>query len=339
MNLEKKKNGRARILGSALALAMAGFASTAAADAVIFNTGDPATATVALGVNDLGHLNTSTGNVATNATATGLAAKNASGQWVDATSPGCLCEGWGVAVNGATSGYANVASSTAGLSLDSFSSTSSTATSAVSLASMPGLSITHEYKPSASNDLFEAVVTIANTTGSTVTDTTYRRVMDWDVPPTEFEEYVTIGGTATTTLLKASGDNGFMTSDPLNTSGYTISCGLTTDFEDCGPADHGAVFDFDFGDLADGDSRTFSIFYGASTSESAAFASLGEVGAELYSFGQSNNGEVSGEPLTYTFAFKGVGGSVVVPVPEPATLSLLGLGLLGLGAARRRYKA
>lgn len=338
MNLEKKKNGRVKILGSAFALAMAGFASTAAADAVIFNTGDPATATVALGVNDLGHLNTTTGNIATNAGATGLASK-IDGRWVDATSPGCFCEGWGVAVNGSVSGYANDSTGIGGLSLDSFSSTSSTATSAVSLTSMPGLSITHEYKPSSSSDLFEAVVTIANNTGFTVTDTTYRRVMDWDVPPTEFEEYVTIGGTATTTLLKASGDNGFMTADPLNTSGYTISCGLTSDFEDCGPSDHGAVFDFDFGELADGDSRTFSIFYGASTSESAAFASLGEVGAELYSFGQSNGGEVTGEPLTYTFAFKGVGGVVVVPVPEPATLSLFGLGLLGLGAARRRYKA
>ena len=322
-------------------LAGALFATEATADAVIFNTGDETTATVALGVKDLGHLNTTTDNVVVNASATGLAGK-IDGEWQDATSPGCLCEGWGVAVNGTTSGYANVAGGTAGLTLDSFTSTSSTATSAVRLTSLPGLSVTHEYAPSASSDLFEVTVSIANNTGAAVSDTTYRRVMDWDVPPTEFSEYVTIGGTATTSLLKASGDNGFLTSNPLFASNYTISCPATSDFEDCGPADHGAVFDFDFGTLEDGETYTFKTFYGASTTESGALAALGEVGAELFSFGQSVGGEGTGEPLTFIFAFSGVGGSVVVPppssVPEPGTLGLLMAGLIGFGARKWHRK-
>lgn len=318
-------------------------ASQATADAVIFNTGVEGTATVALGVKDFGHLNTTVDNVATNASATGLAGR-IGGAWEDATSPGCLCEGWGVAVNGTTSGYANVAAGSANLTLDSFASTGSTATSAVHFTSLPGLSVTHAYQPSASADLFEAVVTIANTTGSDVTDVTYRRAMDWDVPPTEFSEYVTIQGTGTTTLLKASGDNGFMTSNPLVTSGYTRTCPLTADFVDCGPSDHGAVFDFDFGTIADGEEYSFSIFYGASTSESAALAALGVVGAELYSFGQPSTGADTGEPLTFIFAFSGVGGTVIVPPPPtpgtpvnaPGALALMGLGLLGIAARRRK---
>ena len=46
------------------------------------------------------------------------------------------------------------------------------------------------------------------------------------------------------------------------------------DFEDNGPADHGAYFRFKFGDLATDASRTFQIFYGAAASESAALAAI-----------------------------------------------------------------
>ncbi len=329
-----------RILSIAVAALSLGVVEQAAAAAVIFNTGDSATATVALGINDFGHLNTAVGNVAANASATGLAGK-IGGDFVDATSPGCLCEGWGIAVNGTTSGYANESAGSAGLVLDSFTSTSSTATSAVHLTSLPGLEVTHQYMPSASGDLFEAKVTISNTTLAAVNNVTYRRVMDWDVPPTEFREYVTIGGTATTTLLKGSGDNGFASSNPLAADSLTISCPLTTDFVDCGASDHGAIFDFDFGTLASGESYTFSTFYGASTSEAAAFAALGAVGAELFSFGQSDGGEVSGEPLTFIFAFSGVGGTAVIPgptgsVPLPGTIALFSAGLLGLRMSRRK---
>ncbi len=330
--------------GACLALASSTLlmANNTSAAAVIFNTGDETTATVALGVNDLGHLNTSVGNVATNASATGLSYKDASGAWVDATSPGCLCEGWGAAADG-ISGYANVSGGTAGLTLTSFSSTTSTATSIVTLTSLPGLTITHEYKPSASSALFEAVVTMTNTSAVAMTDTRYTRAMDWDVPPTEFAEYVTIAGTATTTDLLFSSDNGFATSNPLG-SGRTdlAGCGTTTDFIDCGSSDHGALFDFGFGDLAAGESKTFSIFYGAAGTEVDALAALGTVGAELYSLGQSStaDGPTLGTPTTFIFGFSGVGGTVLIPppagVPEASSLMLMVIGLLGFGATRRK---
>ena len=77
------------VLGAAIMFGSAEFAP-AKADAVIYNTGSAATGTVALGVVDFGQLNTSVGNIAANAGATGLAAKFADGSWRDATSPGCL---------------------------------------------------------------------------------------------------------------------------------------------------------------------------------------------------------------------------------------------------------
>jgi type IV pilus assembly protein PilY1 len=230
------------------------------------------------------------------------------------------------------------------LTVDSFTATDSTATSVVSMTSMPGLTVTHEYMPSAAANVFEAVVTIANGTDDGVTDVRYTRAMDWDIPPTEFEEYVTIGGTGTTANLLFSSDNGFASPDPLEGGRDDLAgCGTTTDFTDCGAADHGAIFDFGFGDLAVGESLSFSIFYGATANEADALAALGTIGAELYSFGQSsdNGGQLSGEPATFIFAFSGVGGTVVVPptgVPAPFTLGLLGLGLVALRLNRPRKK-
>ena len=171
-------------------------------------------------------------------------------------------------------------------------------------------------------------VTITNTSASTVADVRYTRNMDWDIEPTAFSEFVTIGGSVGATAVLSTVDDGFGSSDPFS-SHFPIVAGGTGDFTNLGPDDHGARFNFGFGALAAGESKTFEIFYGASDSTKTAFLALGAVGAEVYSLANAN---IRGTPgaETFIFGFKGVGGTpIATPLPGAALLLMTGLGALG----------
>ena len=226
---------------------------------------------------------------------------------------GCWCEGWGAMDRIAgVAGWASVANGgvASTLTLTGFATTADTAVSTVELGG--NLRIRHTYHPSSRPELYQLDLTVENI-GSADADVLYRRAMDWDVPPTEFDEFVTIAGSHPR-LLEAT-DNGFNDVDPR----VPLSdLGARGTFEDIGPDDRGAVFDFAFGTIAPGEQVGLTMFYGASSSEAGALAALAGVGAQLYSLGQSNtpDGPTLGTPTTFAF---GVADDVVESGPVIAT--------------------
>ena len=271
--------------------------------------------TIEMGVNPAGDLNVQ-GNVLSsgrpvNTTYVGLRYLPTG---AESTADGCLCEGWGVAdtilkIAGGANESAD--SGSFGLTIESFQFDPTTARSVVIVQgtnSGPVFRVTHYYHPSVTINLYQVDVTIENIS-SDATHVLYRRVMDWDIEPTAFSEYSTMNK-GTSTNLYFTSDNGFASANPLSGPSHIL---VTGNFVDSGPADHGALFDFDFGLVAPGDSVFFRTYYGAAGTEADANRAVARVGAEAYSYGQPNtpNGPSRGEPNTFIFAFGGIGGTLL----------------------------
>jgi hypothetical protein len=291
--------------------------------------------TIMLGVHSEGHLNVP-GGPPSSGTGTTVVGLRYLPTGAEATAPGCLCEGWGAAdaYSGVT-GYANESvDGIINITPISFFTTTTTAMSTVEIQDV--LRVTHDYHPTPLTPyLYEVEVTIENISAATV-QPRYRRVMDWDIEPTAFAEYVTIQ-TGTASNIIFTSDDGFATANPL---GPQTSLNFTGEAIDDGPADHGALWDFQFDDLNPGESYTFVTFYGAAGTEAAAISALAAVGAEAYSFGQASDpwDPAIGDPNTFIFAFAGVGGGVIFPssyyIPQIENLdnSVSSLQLVNIGA-------
>ena len=242
----------------------------------------------------------------------------------DALSPGCLCEGFGVSGNGIAGGASPDNPSPGNLKITNWSSTPTTVSTTTVISSLPNLKINQSYAPSAETTaLFRNQVTITNTGTSTINDVRYNRTQDWDIPPTEFREFVTVQGRERAANVIYSSNDGFGDVNPLATNTAITPSTLNRDFVNNGPLDQGSAFTFGFGNLSGGNKQVFNIFYGGARSLSNAGAALNAVGAEVYSLGLSSGvnaagvgNQITGSPATFIFAFSGVGG-VPTPLPNP----------------------
>lgn len=310
----------ATLVFSAL-VSFGGEPSIATAGDVVVSNG-----TVQLGIHPEAHLNVPGGPSTQGTTTVGVRYVPTNNE---ATGAGCACEGWGVAdASSGLTGYANVSTDgVVNITPVSFVTTASTAVSVVTIGGV--LEVTHDYRPSLlTPNLYEVVISIRNIGAVAVGDLRYRRVMDWDIEPTPYAEYVTVQTGTATNLLDANND-GFATANPLGSDtsgGVTLVSG---NFTDAGPADHGARMDFGFGPLAVGATRTFQLYFGGAGTEASALAAISTVSAEVYSFGQPSTptGPTNGDPNTFIFAFGGVGGAPIAPCaaePTPGPGDIVG---------------
>jgi hypothetical protein len=283
--------------------------------------------TIQLGVNAEGHLNVP-GGIPSSETGTNFVGLRLLSRNSEGLATGCLCEGWGIADrSGGISGYANEdEGGVFGLTLESFTSTSDRAISQVTIDDI--LRVTYDYRPARETPyLYEIDITIENLSSS-ARNLVYRRVMDWDVDPTTFNEFVTIQGTGAASNVLFASDDGFSSANPLSSPSSILFFG---DAIDVGPRDLGSIFDISLGSFQARERKLFKAFYGVAPTESDALAALVAVDANVYSFGQPNvvDGPFLGTPNTFIFAFNP---QIVPPIPEGSNrFSLFGLLILFLG--------
>jgi hypothetical protein len=286
-----------------------------------FNDNIVSNGTVALGVNPTGNLIVANAipSAGQQERQVGLRLLTNPAGPLDGISPGCDCEGWGIAASnllGATA-YAQFGSDiVANMSVTEFSKTGQGATSRVLAAGI--FDVTHQFDPVPGQPhLYRITVTVTNV-GIQDANVRYRRVMDWDAEPTAFLEYTTIGhfGSPPLSLVYSSND-GFQIADPMEPPTNASATGF---YDDDGADDWGAMFDFDFGALAPSATLSFELFYGAAPSEAIALAELQAVGAQVYSLGQpsSPGGKEFGQPVTFMFGMREVVGGSFAPLREAA---------------------
>jgi subtilisin family serine protease len=227
--------------------------------------------------------------------------------------PGCPCDGWGVADPGVgVAGYADEAVGVEGLEAGGFTHSRSSATADVLAGST--FEVIHAYAPAPGRpDLFRDHVTITNVSGSPVQEALYRRVADWDMEPTAFDEFVTVQYSPGATKLVSTSNDGFASPNPLLPES---TLGATGRFFRFGPLDQGAQFNFNLGPLAPDESVSFDEYIGAAANQTAAYKDLKAIGAQAYSLGEPNVPSLGlGAPNTAILAFVGIGGSRA-PLPR-----------------------
>jgi hypothetical protein len=311
------RSRRAAVLLAAMVatIALLGLASQASATTITNGT-------VTLGVNPQGDLNSSDSAGFFGVT------YNATGN--DGTRAGCPCEGWGAGAGGPTEfqARANENAGNDGYTPVSFTSTATSAVSVVDIlrGGVAALRLTQDFHPSPTTpNLYEITTTLENISGGALTDVRYERVMDWDIEPTAFSEFVTINrGSTPPADLIYSDDNGFSDTYPFTTDPALDPSTVNTNYVDKGPADHGARFTFSFGALAATEKKQFFLYYGAAGNEADANAAVSAAALEVFSYGQPNvgdgddpddlaDGPAQGKPNTFIWGFRAVGGTPVIP--------------------------
>jgi len=296
-----------------------------------------------LGVNDEGHLHVPGSLDATGEMSTVVIRFFHDGAWHESTAFGAEAEGFGVSAKRISDGSSFWAGANANTEITALTPapliTDGVSATAVATTSSNDLRIEHKFEPSPyTENAYQVTVTYEDISTVTLTDLRYRRAVDWDIPPTVYNECVSIFFRSVPEDLEYTSDGGFVDMNPLiNDSDCTFVCpgGVGCPVYDNGPADHGAMFQFIFkGDdgtspleLGPGKKFNFKMFYGAAATKTEVDSVLTAVGAEIASIGYpSTSGKClashTGGPNVFFLALSGVGGSTIM-LPHLPTIRVL----------------
>jgi RHS repeat-associated protein len=229
----------------------------------------------------------------------------------DVLTPGCYCEGWGIAdiadsVDQPTGYHGGGGQWAVGMEVLDFQSDSESALSVVNVADV--FEVAHEFFPLAATDnLYVVNVSIENTTNEWARPK-YRRSLDWDVEPTAFDDIVSSEGANPAPGSESRQTNdGFIGLDPSDEPNDPVSSNATLIeglWSFAGPGDQGYHVDLDFGQIPPNHTLEFSLFYGAADTVNEA-RGLAREWADLYSLARPDPSDPAvgedGSPNTFIF--------------------------------------
>lgn len=240
--------------------------------------------------------------------------------------PGTPRDSWGVTASTGSAAADQAEFGSFGIASSVITSTASTANVTSSLFN--GLTLNQAYNFFAPN-ILSIQHTLTNVTGAEIANIVFRRNVDLDISPTEFEENAT-GPLGTNASVVGNSYYGFENPDPaiaFNNS-CTPSCNEIDDL--------GAGIDLGLGSLAAGSSLTFAYYYGINqpgqTLDELFLQAQGLGLSYLIGVQSSENGLYPA--LGSGSGFLGVSnvGTVAGPVPELSVWlqMILGVGAVGL---------
>jgi hypothetical protein len=211
----------------------------------------------------------------------------------DVLSNGCWCENWGIGLPGTSDAAGtSTAGDATGIADAELTASDGHVTSAVTFTG--GLSdyrMIQDVHPSSVPGLMQMDVTVQNQTIDTLPALSYRRSVDWDMPPTQFDESVSWQQVSSgAPFVRFTSDDGFGSTDLAQQPTWLTDSGWFGFQDGC---DRGSQLEVQLDSIGAFGSTGFTLYYGLADDEASAEDAVAAVGAQAYSLAIAA-GEASG---------------------------------------------